>query len=312
MLKRFWKGLERTRSRFVDRLRTIFGKSGRLSENDLDDLEEILIGADFGVELTMRLIERLRSLLKSGDTSGSDLMAAAREVVLKELGPKAELPRMDEKPAVVFLVGVNGAGKTTSAAKIAWQYKNAGQNVLLAACDTFRAGAIEQLGIWKERLGIPMVEGAYRADPASVLFEAMARARKDQTDLLLVDTAGRLHTKRNLMAELEKMVRVAGREIPGAPHHVWLVLDANTGGNSILQARQFHASLGLTGIIVTKMDGTSRGGALVSIQKELELPVLWIGLGEGVEDLEPFDPAQYAEALFPSTEKEPVLDAGSD
>lgn len=310
MLKRFWNGLERTRNRFWEHLRTLLGKPGRLTDADIEDLEEVLIGADFGVGLTFRLIEQIRSVEKAG--SGGDWIAAARSVVLEELGPKPQMPTMQATPTVVFLVGVNGAGKTTTAAKLAWRYKNEGKAVLLAACDTFRAGAIEQLRVWRERLGISMVEGAYRADPASVLFEAIAKAREERSDMLIVDTAGRLHTKRNLMAELEKMVRVAGRAVPGAPHHTWLVLDANTGGNAIQQARQFHQSLGLTGLIVTKMDGTSKGGALVSIQKELGLPVLWIGLGEAFEDLEAFDPQQFAEALFPTMEKESVRDAAVD
>ena len=225
-------------------------------------------------------------------------MAAARSVVLEELGPKPQMPTMQATPTVVFLVGVNGAGKTTTAAKLAWRYKNEGKAVLLAACDTFRAGAIEQLRVWRERLGISMVEGAYRADPASVLFEAIAKAREERSDMLIVDTAGRLHTKANLMEELRKIHRVVGKAMEGAPHETLLVLDATNGQNALSQAEAFNRDLTVTGIVLTKLDGTAKGGIVVSVIDRLGIPVKLVGIGEGIDDLRDFEPVGFVEALF--------------
>ena len=300
MLERFRKGLARTRQRLMGELRRLLGRAGAFDEESADALEAALIGADFGVALSTRIMDALRASQRRGDPPRPDLLlAAARAEVRAALGAAPPPFLIAARPAVVFLVGVNGSGKTTTAAKLAAYLGRQGHSVLLAACDTFRAAAIEQLSVWAERAGAPMVAGRYRSDPASVLFDALARARSDAIDCVLCDTAGRLHTKQNLMAELGKLQRVAGRQVPGAPHEVLLVLDANVGANALAQAREFHRALGLTGIVLAKLDGTAKGGAVVAVQQELGVPVRFVGVGEGLDDLEPFDPESFAQALFP-------------
>jgi len=305
MLERFRRGLARTRQRLAAGLRRLVGRGGALDENSLETLEEALIGADFGVELSTRIIGAVRGACRGeAEPRLAALVGAAREEVLRALGPAPARFCVASRPAVVFLVGVNGSGKTTTAAKLAARLKGEGHSVLLAACDTFRAAAIEQLSVWAERLNVPITAGQYRADPAAVLFEALARGRREAVDYVLCDTAGRLHTKHNLMAELEKLRRVAARQIPGAPHEVLLVLDANTGVNTLVQAREFHRVLGVTGIVLAKLDGTAKGGTVVGVQQELGLPVRFVGVGEGPDDLEPFDPQSFAQALFPEDGEE--------
>ena len=265
----------------------------------LDDLEAALIAADLGMEMTTQIVGAVK---KSYETQGSerqDVFAVAAQEVAKSLASnQPELRRSSNGLTVVSIVGVNGTGKTTTAAKLAYLVQSRGEMALLAACDTFRAAAIEQLKIWGQRLKVEVVAGAYGADAASVAHDAVAAAQARKAHYLFIDTAGRLHTKHNLMQELQKLHRVMGKQLSGAPHEVLLVLDATTGMNALNQAREFNKAVPLTGLIVTKLDGTSKGGMVVAIQKELGLPIKFIGLGEQADDLQPFDAKQFAEALF--------------
>jgi fused signal recognition particle receptor len=266
----------------------------------LESLEEALLEADVGSETAAALAEAVR---KRADTGQRTDLGELRGMLIAEIeSVLARAPR-SSTPAVVpleviFLVGVNGSGKTTTTAKLAAREVAQNVPVLLAAADTFRAGAIEQLEIWAGRLGVPIVRHKEGADPSAVLFDALAAAKARRVRKLFVDTAGRLHTKKNLMEELSKMRRIAGREVPGAPHQVLLVLDATTGMNGVAQARRFVEAAGATGIVLTKLDGSARGGIVLAIYRELSLPVLFVGVGEGVDDLVPFDPADYARALL--------------
>jgi fused signal recognition particle receptor len=247
------------------------------------------------------LTDAVRKRVGSGERAD---LAALREMLVAEVegilarAPRTAAPSSEVPLEVVFLVGVNGSGKTTTTAKLAAREVEAGRTVLLAAADTFRAGAIEQLEIWAARLGVPIVRHKEGADPSAVLFDALGAARSRGVRKLLVDTAGRLHTKKNLMEELAKMRRIAGREVPGAPHQVLLVLDATTGMNGLAQARRFVEAAGATGVVLTKLDGSARGGIVLAIYRELALPVVFVGVGESVDDLVPFDPADYARALL--------------
>jgi len=259
-----------------------------------------LIEADAGPETAAALADAVRA--RVGSSARTDLEELRRLLIaeIENLLSIAPLPPESASVPleVIFLVGVNGSGKTTSAAKIAARRKQAGRSVMLAAADTFRAGAIEQLAIWADRLGVPVVAHREGADPSAVLFDAVASARARGVGTLLVDTAGRLHTKRNLMEELAKMRRIAAREVAGAPHQTLLVLDATTGANGLAQARRFVEAAGATGVVLTKLDGSAKGGVVLAIFRELKLPVLYVGVGESVEDLIPFDPAEYAKALL--------------
>jgi fused signal recognition particle receptor len=280
----------------------MYGKS--LSEELIDQIESRLIAADVGVKAARELVEGLRQEFRSGKVArGED----ALEYLKRSL--KARWPQGDgasargiavapAKPTVVLVVGVNGVGKTTSVAKIAKNLKDDGRTVLLAAADTFRAGAVAQLTVWSERLGIEIVKGKAGADPAAVAFDAADAAIARGVDVLLVDTAGRLHTQDNLMRELTKIRNVLAKKIPGAPHEVLLVLDATSGQNAVQQARLFGAAAGVTGIFLTKLDGTARGGIVVAIREELSVPVKLIGVGERPEDVQPFDPDRFVEAMF--------------
>jgi fused signal recognition particle receptor len=262
-------------------------------------LEASLIAADLGLVITAQILTAVKKSYETQGRAGLDILAIARAEVEKSLGTaQAQLKKQSEGLTVVSLVGVNGTGKTTTAAKLAHQVQSRGNTALLAACDTFRAAAVEQLKLWGERLKIPVISGAQGADPAAVAHDAIAAALARRADYLFIDTAGRLHTKHNLMQELQKVHRIMHKKLPGAPHETLLVLDASTGMNALTQAREFNKSVPLTGLVITKLDGTSKGGMVVAIQKELGLPIKFIGLGEKLEDLQPFDGKQFAQALF--------------
>ena len=299
LFKKFKEGLAKTVSSISSRTHGIFG--GRaIDASSLATLEEALFAADFGVETTAEILREIKSATRTDRAlEGREAAAIGAEVLRRALkGSEGAVTRAASKPTVIVLIGVNGSGKTTTAAKLAWRLRQEGGSVLLAACDTFRAAATEQLQAWASRLGLEIVSNKAGADPASVAFDAVQAARSRGHDWVIIDTAGRLHTKDNLMVELSKIRRVVAKIDPTAPHHAWLVVDGSLGGNSIEQARAFHKSFGLTGLIVTKLDGTSRGGAIVGIWKELKLPILFVGLGEAPEDLQPFSAENYAAAVF--------------
>ncbi len=266
---------------------------------DWDELEEELIRSDIGVPITTRILKKLQDREAWSLLGISDVIKVAREEVLSILPKHSEpiLP-LPGKPKVILIVGVNGTGKTTSTAKLAHYLRQHRHTVLLAAADTFRAAAIEQLGIWAERLGVEMICGQYNADPAALCYEAYQAAVKRKIDFLLCDTAGRLHTKTNLMAELNKMKRSLAKHDPEAPHETLLVVDATTGSNALSQAREFHLAIGLTGLIVTKLDGSGKGGIVVAIQEELGIPTRFIGTGEKIDDLLPFDAREFVAKMF--------------
>ena len=264
---------------------------------DWDDLEAALVAGDLGPRLALRIVDDLKA--QGRKLHGADIVQVAREHV-KTILP-AQVPALtplDDRPKVLLIVGVNGTGKTTSTAKLAKHLHDHGQKVVLAAADTFRAAAVEQLEVWSQRLHIPMVKGPPNGDPAAVCFEAYDLACRTGADYLLCDTAGRLHTKHNLMEELKKVHRILGRKDPTSPHEVLLVVDATTGGNALQQAREFHKAIPLTGVIVTKLDGSGKGGVLVAIQQELGIPTRFIGLGEKAEDFQPFDPGRFVAELL--------------
>jgi len=266
---------------------------------DWDELEHALIRADLGVALTTRIIAKLQEREAWSLLGIQDVIKVAREEIAKILPPKAKpLQPISGKPNVILVAGVNGTGKTTSVAKLAHYLKQHRHTVLLAAADTFRAAAIEQLGVWADRLGVEMVKGQYGADPAALCYDAHQKAANDKIDFLLCDTAGRLHTKSNLMAELQKVKRTLSKNDPTAPHEILLVVDATTGGNALSQAREFHQALGLTGLIVTKLDGSGKGGIVVAIQDELKIPTRFIGTGERIENFAPFDAREFVAEML--------------
>jgi fused signal recognition particle receptor len=295
LLAKFKKGLAKTAQLF--NIRSWFGR--RVDQSFLDDLEAQLIQADVGVAATVRIIERVRASY-ADKTADEDLLA----FVKGELKSLLEDPRpgtlavAPKRPSVYLIAGVNGSGKTTSIAKLAQRLKDQGRTILLAACDTFRAAAADQLAIWAARAGCEIVRGAPGADPASVAHDACQRALARQVDVLIVDTAGRLHTQTHLMRELEKIRGVVQRLIPGAPHEVLLVIDATNGQNAIRQAEVFTQSIGCTGVILTKLDGTAKGGVVVAVRQTMNLPVKFIGVGEALDDLQPFDAETFVESLF--------------
>lgn len=301
VLGRLRKGLDRTRQAMGGGLRSLLG-GRRLDEDLIKDLERTLIQADTGVQTTRRLVQRIRDDYKAGTLGTGDQVIEHLKRELKALWPDQDRAlRFSPEagtPTVILVAGVNGAGKTTSIAKLAHAMRDQGKTVLLAACDTYRAGAVRQLEIWSERLGVQVVRGAQGGDPAAVAFDAAEAAVSRGVDVLIVDTAGRLHTQDSLMRQLTKIRDVVARRIPGAPHEVLLVLDATTGQNAIQQARQFTQAIGVTGIFLTKLDGTARGGVVIAIQSETGLPVKFIGVGETPADVEPFDPDHFVEALF--------------
>src|SRR5215471_8951956 len=294
------RGLFMTHTEILEKLGTAVKKGLGFDESVLESLEEALIAADVGADTAAALADAVRS--RTAATERTDL-EGLRSMLIEEIERLlSEAPRAPAKTGapleVVFLVGVNGSGKTTTTAKLAARRIERGQSVVLAAADTFRAGAIEQLAVWAGRVGAPIIRHREGADPSAVLFDAIAAAKARNAGVLLVDTAGRLHTKKNLMEELAKMRRIAAREVPGAPHETLLVLDATTGVNGLAQARKFVEAAGATGVVLTKLDGSARGGVVLAITRELKLPVVYVGVGEAVDDLVPFEPRDYASALL--------------
>ena len=299
LFAKFKAGLAKTQGRLVHELKRIVTRSPKLTAESLEEIEHALLAADLGMAMTGEIVAAVKKNYESQGTAGLDYLAIARAEIEKSLSTnQPELIKAASGPTVVSIVGVNGTGKTTTSAKLAHHLQTQNNTVLLAACDTFRAAAIEQLKLWGARLKVEVIASAYGADAASVAHDAVTAALARQADYLFIDTAGRLHTKHNLMQELQKLHRVIGRQLAGAPHEVLLVLDGSTGMNALNQAREFHKAVPLTGLIVTKLDGTSKGGMVVAIQKELGLPVKFIGLGEQPDDLQPFDAKQFAQALF--------------
>ena len=287
----------------------IFRLRGKIDEKLLEQLEEILIGADIGFETTQELMKELRNRIrreKKIDTEDYPwLTTTLRELIrnLLEQGHN-DLVIAPQGPSVYLIIGVNGVGKTTAIGKMAHRFKSEGKKVLLAAADTFRAAAMEQLEIWAKRAEVDIILGKERADPSSVIYKTIEEAKKTHPDVIIIDTAGRLHTKHNLMQELAKMARVISREYEGAPHETLLVLDATTGQNALSQARTFLESCGITGLILTKLDGTAKGGIVLALHKQLQLPVKFIGVGEEIDDLELFNPDAFAKAIFPMEEED--------
>jgi len=300
LLEKLKSGVEKTRAGLVTRLEDALAGKKEIDAGLLDELEYTLISADIGVKTTSEILERIRQQVDRklvGDAC--QLRGLIRQYLLEVLeASERPVPHVAEPPAVVMVVGVNGAGKTTSIGKLAQRYKNEGRSVLLCAADTFRAAAIEQLEIWGERTDTEVIRQKPGADPSAVLFDALQAAKARKTDYVIIDTAGRLQTKTNLMAELEKMQRTAARVVPSAPHEVLLVLDATTGQNGLEQARRFTETSGVTGIILAKLDGTAKGGVVIAIARELNLPIRYVGVGEKADDLLPFDPEKFIQSLF--------------
>ncbi|RJQ50618.1 MAG: signal recognition particle-docking protein FtsY [Nitrospiraceae bacterium] len=292
------QGLAKTRKALIENTEALF-RGGAVDESLLEELEEILIMADVGPQAAASITGSLREKVKQGKVSDSrDLRAALKEEMRKGLRTGQKIMCAGEKPYVVLTVGVNGAGKTTTIGKLARRFTDHGFSVTLAAADTFRAAAIEQLEIWAQRAGAQIVKHRSGADPAAVAFDAVASAKAKNIDVVIIDTAGRLHTKTNLMEELKKIKRVISKEAPSAPHEVLLVVDAVSGQNAINQAKIFNEAVGVTGIALTKLDGTAKGGIILAINKELNIPVKLIGVGEAVEDLQDFDAKEFVDALF--------------
>jgi fused signal recognition particle receptor len=301
------KGLEKTRENVFVRLsRAVVGKS-RIDDEVLDNLEEILVSSDVGVETTLKIIERIEArVAKDKYLNTSELNTILKEEIISLLedntiGQEADLSATPgSKPYIIMIVGVNGSGKTTTIAKLAYKYKKAGKKVLLGAADTFRAAAIGQLQIWADRAGVPVVKQQMGSDPASVAFDTVKSAIAGDYDVVIIDTAGRLHNKVNLMNELSKIKRVMEKVMPGAPHEVLLVLDGSTGQNAFEQVKQFTASTNVTALAITKLDGTAKGGVVIGISSQFKIPVKYIGIGEGLEDLQIFNRAEFVDSLFAS------------
>ena len=308
--EKYDKGLEKTRKSFGDRMNELFARFRRVDEEFFEELEETLIGADVGFDTAIKLTDALRQEVK---LKNAKKQSQIQNVIIEKLVDIYEAEGVDENNqlnlqteglSIILFVGVNGTGKTTSIGKLAHQYKSEGKRVLLAAADTFRAGAIDQLVVWGQRSGVEVVRGNAGGDPAAVVYDAVAKAKNENYDILLIDTAGRLQNKVNLMNELEKIKRVIQREYPTAPHEVLLVVDATTGQNALSQARQFKHTTDVTGLVLTKLDGTAKGGIVLAIRNELHLPVKLVGLGEKIDDLATFDPNDFAVGLFKGLLKE--------
>ncbi len=300
LLERLKAGIQKTRAGLVDRLEDVIAGRKEIDADLLEELEYALITADVGVNTATEILESIRQQADRklvADASHIKQLVADHLLQVLE-GTERPLPHVAEPPAVVMVVGVNGSGKTTTIGKLANRYKAEGRSVLLCAADTFRAAAIEQLQVWGTRTSTPVISQSAGADPSAVLFDALQAAKARKVDYVIVDTAGRLHTKTNLMAELEKMRRTATKVIPGAPHEVLLVLDATTGQNGLEQARRFTETSGVTGIVLTKLDGTAKGGIVVAIARELNLPIRYVGVGEQANDLLPFEPDKFIASLF--------------
>lgn len=314
-LKKLRDGLTKTRESLVVRLDRAINAKSTIDESLLENLEEILLSGDVGAATTATILDNIKRRVKEEKyQSPKELMVLLKDEIGKLLhtqdsdpGQLLNLPP-SPRPYVVIVVGINGVGKTTTIGKLAYNYRNLGYKVVIGAADTFRAAANEQLEIWAQRAGVEMVQQARGADPASVAFDALGSALSKNADVLIVDTAGRLHTKANLMEELKKIKRVLEKKMPGAPHEVLLVLDASTGQNGIQQVRHFTDAVNVTGLVLTKLDGTAKGGVILAISQELMIPVKYIGVGEQIDDLQPFDRTAFVEALFSSQEASPSPD----
>lgn len=292
-------GLSKTKDALNDKINVVMSNFRKVDEEMMEALEEALILSDVGTVTSAKIIDNLRSRIKLEKLEEPEVIQTAlKEEIVKELTAKESKINLDTKPSVIMMVGVNGAGKTTSIGKIAANLKAEGKNVLIAAADTFRAAAIEQLEVWAERAEVDFIKRPEKSDPASVVFDAIKKAKEEQYDVVIIDTAGRLHTKKNLMDELGKMQRIIDRELPEASQEILLVLDGTTGQNAVMQAKQFAQVTKITGIVLTKIDGTAKGGIVIGISSEMNIPVKYIGVGEKIEDLQKFDAKQFAEALF--------------
>lgn len=297
--ERLKKGLTKTKEAFAESVDNVFKAFVRVDEELFEQLEEALVEADIGAVTAMEITEELRDRVKSKRiTDGNEVRTELCQLISEMLGEEAQGLDLSGSPAVILVIGVNGVGKTTSIGKMAAQLRADGKKVLLAAADTFRAAAIDQLCVWADRAGVDIVKGAEGADPASVVFDACNAAKKRGADVLICDTAGRLHNKKNLMEELKKIYRVIERELPDSKCESLLVLDAGTGQNAVHQAQTFSEAAPLTGIVLTKVDGTAKGGIVISIKSQLQIPVKFIGVGESIDDLQPFSPTDFAKALF--------------
>lgn len=304
--KKLDDGLEKTKSSLLSKItRTVVGKS-KVDATVLDDLEEVLITSDVGVETTLKIIDRIEARVSKDKYINSDeLQSTLRDEIValleenNAIDTEFELPsKVDGNPHVIMVVGVNGVGKTTTIGKLAHQFKQQGKSVVLGAADTFRAAAVDQLIIWSERVGVPIIEQGMQADPASVAFETLEAAKAKGADVAIIDTAGRLHNKVNLMNELSKIKRVMGKVIPDAPHEILLVLDGSTGQNAFEQAKQFSAATDINALAITKLDGTAKGGVVIGISDQMKIPIKYIGVGEGIEDLQAFNKKLFVDALF--------------
>jgi fused signal recognition particle receptor len=293
-----WRsGLSKTSKTTFGRLATLFGAT-EITQNTWDDLEALLIQADLGIETTSEIIDSMQRIVRDEGLTSADELSDALQHELRLRLDASSVPRWQAKPAVIMVVGVNGSGKTTTIAKLAQRFQAEGKALLFGAADTFRAAAVDQLQVWGDRLHVAVVAGAPESDPGAVAFNAVQSGVARDVDLVIVDTAGRLHTRFNLMEELKKVYRVIGKALPGAPHAVWLVLDATTGQNALQQARAFKDAVGVTGVILSKLDSSARGGMAFAIQHELKLPILFVGLGEKPEDLIPFDPDAFVSGIL--------------
>lgn len=308
-LSKFSIGLTKTRNSIVSKIQQLASTKSTIDDALLDQIEEILIASDIGVDTTAMILARLKQRVKEEKYQSTDaLLSQLKEVIINMLAVENEKSTFSEplivstKPYVIMIVGVNGVGKTTTVGKMAFCYRQAGHKVVIAAADTFRAAANEQLEIWAKRAGVDIIQQSHGADPAAVAFDAINSAVSKKSDIVIIDTAGRLHTKINLMEELKKIKRVIAKRLPGAPHETFLVLDATTGQNGLQQVKQFSNAVDITGLVLTKLDGTAKGGIVLSICHELKTPVKFIGVGEQIDDLQVFDHKAFAEALFEGNE----------
>lgn len=292
------EGLKKTKDGFVSKVEQLLNSFTKIDEDFFDELEETLILSDIGAETSMEICDKLRAEVKrTGTTEPSEVKQMLKDIIAEMLSGGSEL-NISTKPSVIMVIGVNGAGKTTTIGKMAANFKNSGKKVIVAAADTFRAAAIDQLNVWTDRAGVDIVKHSEGADPAAVVFDAISAAKARGADIVLCDTAGRLHNKKNLMEELKKIARIIARELPEASVETLLVLDATTGQNAVNQAKLFNESADITGIVLTKLDGTAKGGIIIPIKNELGLSVKLVGVGEKIDDLQPFNPEDYVEALF--------------
>lgn len=301
---RLFKGLKKTRDNMEEAGNNLFSPDNKVNDDFYDALEEMLIVTDMGVKITTEVLEKLKKTLKKNHVKKADEAKDYLQEILVEMLAGDNALQISTTPSVILVVGVNGVGKTTTIGKLAYDLKKQGKTVLLGAADTFRAAAIEQLEIWADRADVGIIKQSEGADPAAVVYDTVSAGKARGIDVILCDTAGRLHNKKNLMEELRKMGRIIEREIPDGDREVLLVLDATTGQNAVNQAKQFMEVADVTGIVLTKLDGTAKGGVVIAIKNELDIPIKYIGVGEGVEDLQPFDPVEFVDALFSFSDSE--------